>query len=49
LMKNTTLNIGEIALSVGYPDQLLFSRIFKSTIGVSPTQYRKRFSETDAV
>jgi AraC-like DNA-binding protein len=49
LMKNTSLHIGEIALSVGYPDQLLFSRMFKSTIGIAPTQYRKSFKETDAV
>lgn len=33
--------IGEIALKVGYPDQLMFSKIFKKKVGLSPNQYRK--------
>ncbi|MFS0724807.1 AraC family transcriptional regulator [Paenibacillus sp. 1P07SE] len=41
LMKNTTLSIGEIAQSVGYPDQLLFSRMFKKVMGASPRDHRK--------
>lgn len=41
LMKNPSLSIGEIAYSVGYKDQLLFSKMFKKLKGVSPTEYRK--------
>lgn len=40
LMKNSYLSIGEISRSVGYEDQLLFSRIFKKFKGVSPNQFR---------
>lgn len=40
LLSGTTLTIKEIAYSVGYADQLLFSRMFKKTIGVTPSQYR---------
>ena len=41
LMKNTSLSIGEIAQSVGYPDQLLFSRMFKKVMGAAPREHRK--------
>jgi AraC-like DNA-binding protein len=41
LLKNPLLQIGEISQSVGYQDQLFFTRIFKSLVGCSPTQYRK--------
>ena len=40
-MKNKILSIGEIARSVGYEDQLLFSRVFKKFKGISPNNYRK--------
>ena len=33
--------IGNVAYSVGY-DPLTFSKIFKRTIGISPTDYRKQ-------
>jgi AraC-like DNA-binding protein len=41
LMKNPSLGIGEISYSVGYNDQLLFSRMFKKNLGASPRLYRK--------
>ncbi|MFE5322744.1 AraC family transcriptional regulator [Paenibacillus sp. NPDC056579] len=41
LMNNPSLSIGEIAYSVGYKDQLLFSKMFKKLKGVSPSEYRK--------
>lgn len=41
LMKNPHLSIGEISRSVGYDDQLLFSRIFKKFKNTAPNLYRK--------
>lgn len=40
-LDNTDLNVGEIALKVGYSDPFNFSRIFKRVMGVSPLNYRK--------
>lgn len=41
LLKNSNFAIGAIARSVGYKDVLLFSKIFKKTFGLTPTEYRK--------
>lgn len=41
LLENSSLSIGEIAASVGYPDQLGFSKRFKEKFGMSPKHYRK--------
>ncbi|PYI55578.1 AraC family transcriptional regulator [Paenibacillus flagellatus] len=41
LLRSHLLGIAEIARSVGYADPLLFSRMFKRTIGVSPSAYRE--------
>ena len=40
LLHTTDLTIGEIALSVGYDDQLYFSRLFRAAYGVTPTAHR---------
>jgi AraC family transcriptional regulator of arabinose operon len=40
--------IAKIAQTVGYEDQLYFSRIFRKHLSVSPTQYRRNFEERDA-
>ena len=42
LMENDTLSIGDIARSVGYEDQLQFSKVFRKAHGVSPRQFRNR-------
>ena len=42
LLLTTDLSVMEISNSVGYEDQLYFSRVFKKKIGVSPLEYRKR-------
>ncbi|MBB3114479.1 AraC-like DNA-binding protein [Paenibacillus phyllosphaerae] len=42
LLRMQMLSIAEVARSVGYPDPLLFSRMFKRTIGLSPTAYREK-------
>ncbi|SDM83944.1 AraC family transcriptional regulator [Acetanaerobacterium elongatum] len=39
LIRSTNLSIGEIASSVGFDDQLYFSRVFKRHKGVSPARY----------
>ncbi|WP_438444210.1 AraC family transcriptional regulator [Gorillibacterium sp. sgz5001074] len=45
LLCNPLLSISEISSSVGYKDPLLFSRMFKRILGLSPTQYRKKLKE----
>ena len=42
LMKNTTVSIGDISVSCGYPNQLHFSRAFKQRYGVSPREWRNQ-------
>jgi len=39
LMRETTNNISEIGLQVGYEDALYFSRVFKKVTGKSPSAY----------
>ena len=41
LLMNTSCNMTQIAAMVGYENPLYFSRIFRKTKGVSPSQYRK--------
>ncbi|MBC7766190.1 MAG: AraC family ligand binding domain-containing protein, partial [Hyphomonadaceae bacterium] len=41
LLLKTSLSVADIARSVGYPDQLGFSKIFKQHFGVSPIGFRK--------
>lgn len=40
MLKNTDMKIGDIAESIGYHDQLTFSKMFKKFAGVSPSSYR---------
>jgi AraC-like DNA-binding protein len=40
LLDTTSLNVKEIANSVGYEDPLYFSRVFKAVVELTPTQYR---------
>ena len=42
LMKGTRKTIGDIAARCGYPNQLHFSRAFKSVYGISPREYRRK-------
>ena len=41
LLSSTEDPIGEIASKCGFPDMSYFSRIFKQSFGVTPSQYRK--------
>lgn len=47
LIRSTSLSIGEIANSVGFDDQLYFSRVFKKQKGVPPSKYLKMISENE--
>lgn len=42
----TNLSIKEIAYQLGYEDIQTFSRFFKNKEGISPVQYREKFSQT---
>jgi two-component system response regulator YesN len=41
MLRDSALNISEIAYTVGYMDEKYFSRLFAKTIGIKPTEYRK--------
>jgi len=41
LLKNSALNVREIAESVGYSDAGYFSRVFKESFNLSPEEYRR--------
>jgi AraC-like DNA-binding protein len=41
LLKNTSFNVAEIALQVGYNDPLAFSRIFRKWFGLGPRAFRE--------
>jgi len=44
LLKDTVLNISEIAQQVGYTDVKHFSKLFKKIAGINPIEYRKFYS-----
>lgn len=46
LLADEKLNVLGVAHSVGYEDALLFSRIFKKQVGISPREYRKSISKS---
>lgn len=46
LMRDTSLNISEIAKQVGYVNPFYFSRVFKKTMGESPSSYLNHFYRT---
>lgn len=41
LLKNTSIDINQIALSVGYEYENYFFRLFKDTYGMTPMEYRQ--------
>lgn len=47
LLRSTILSVGEIAEKTGYKDALYFSRVFRKSIGMSPSQYRRQFFQPD--
>jgi AraC-like DNA-binding protein len=47
LLSESPLPVAAVAHSVGYDDPLLFSRMFRQVKGLSPTDFRLRFSEPE--
>ena len=45
LLKLTSMSVAEVGAEVGYPNQLHFSRAFKSVYGLSPRDWRKEKSK----
>jgi AraC-like DNA-binding protein len=43
-LTNANRSVGEIAAMIGYADSTVFSHAFKRWTGISPSQYRQRFS-----
>jgi signal transduction histidine kinase/ligand-binding sensor domain-containing protein/DNA-binding response OmpR family regulator len=41
LLKESEMNISEVAYKLGFSDPLYFSKYFKKEVGVAPQQYRK--------
>ena len=41
MLLNTSSNLGTIAQNVGYDNESYFSRVFKNTEGLSPSEYRQ--------
>lgn len=41
LLKLTALSVGEVGKAVGYPNQLHFSRAFKTSFGLCPREWRR--------
>lgn len=42
LLKDTSMSVKEISMDVGYGDPNYFSRLFKKTVGLTPTEFRER-------
>ena len=45
LIKENTLSMKEISSMVGIDDQLYFSRLFKKYMGISPSEYGKKYHQ----
>ena len=48
LMTTTDINTGKIAMSIGYENQMYFSRLFKKYMGMTPTSFRQRAKFSDS-
>jgi len=49
LLERTELSVEAVANEVGYEDASFFSRLFRRRVGLTPAQYRRRFSALRAV
>lgn len=46
LLQKEEVSIAKISMLVGYSDHSYFCRVFKNSIGVSPSSYRRQYSST---
>lgn len=46
ILKSKDSTIKELAAMVGIEDQFYFNRVFKKKLGISPTEFRKKYFET---
>lgn len=49
LLENDGLSMGEIAWSCGFDDQNYFSRFFKKSTGLTPSQYRRTLNKNQTI
>lgn len=45
LLTTTSFSMGEIADATGFYDQSYFSKVFTSKLGITPSEYRKRYKK----
>ena len=47
LLLSTSLSVTEISENIGYSDYRVFTKVFKKTEGITPTQFRREFFDRD--
>ena len=45
LLSSTDINIKEIIYQCGFSDESNFSRMFKEKVGITPSEFRKRYKK----
>ena len=46
LLSDDKMNISEISVACGFETVIHFNRIFKRQTGITPTEYRKKITDT---
>ena len=46
LLSDNKMNISEISVACGFETAINFNRIFKRQTGITPTEYRKKMTDT---
>ena len=49
LLEDETLSIEQIAEQTGYNDYFYFTKVFKKTLGISPSKYRKNYKKSNKI
>lgn len=47
LLEDSQINVTDIASRVGYPNSNSFTRLFRKKTGLTPSEYRKKYTETN--